>query len=77
MKTAPKRTLSTVPAGKTVRITGINTGRGASNRLISMGLLPRTNVTVINHDRTGPVIVSIKGSRIMIGRGMAHKITVE
>jgi len=46
------------------------------SRLVSMGLLEGTPIEVVKNRRHGPVIVSVKGSRLVLGRGMANKILV-
>ena len=70
------RPLSTVAAGETVKIAKIDAGRGLNSRLAAMGLFPNTQVTVVNNAHPGPFVVTVKGSKIMLGRGMAHKIMV-
>ncbi len=61
--------------GEKVVVREIAGGMGVKRRLESMGLYPGEEVVVISAQK-GPVIVSIKGCRIGIGRGMAHKIMV-
>jgi len=68
--------LSTVRSGETVRLASIEAGRGLNSRLASMGLVPNVKITVVNNGHPGPFVISVKGSRMMLGRGMAHKIMV-
>ena len=68
--------LSTIRSGQTVKLAGIEAGRGLNSRLAAMGLLPNVEITVINSGHPGPFVISVKGSRIMLGRGMADKIMV-
>jgi len=68
--------LSTVKAGETVRLVSINAGRGLNSRLASMGLVPNVKLTVVNNRHPGPFIISVKDSKMMLGRGIAHKIIV-
>ena len=70
------RPLSMVKAGEKVRLVSINAGRGLNTRLASMGLLPSVEITVVNNSHPGPFVISVKGSKMMLGRGMAHKIMV-
>ena len=70
------RPLSMVKAGEKVRLVSINAGRGLNTRLASMGLLPNVEITVVNNSHPGPFVISVKGSKMMLGRGMAHKIMV-
>jgi Fe2+ transport system protein FeoA len=68
--------LSTIQSGKTVKLVNIEAGRGLNSRLAAMGLLPNMEITVLNNGHPGPFVISVKGSRIMLGRGMADKIMV-
>lgn len=70
------KTLSEVPEGMSVSIVGIEGGRGLKSRLTTMGLLPGTQIKVLHNGRFGPFVISIKNSRMAIGRGVADKIMV-
>lgn len=68
--------LSKVRAGETVRLVSVNAGRGLNSRLASMGLVPNVKLTVVNNRHPGPFVISVKDSKMMLGRGIAHKIMV-
>ena len=68
--------LSTIQSGKTVKLLSIEAGRGLNSRLTAMGLLPNVEITVINNGHPGPFVISVRGSKMMLGRGMADKIMV-
>ncbi len=68
------RPLSNVRSGETVKLASIEAGRGLHSRLASMGLVPNVEITVINNSQPGPFVISVKNSKVMLGRGMAHKI---
>jgi ferrous iron transport protein A len=70
------RPLSTVIAGEIVKLVKIDAGRGLNSRLASMGLLPDVEITVVRNDCRGPSVISIKDSKIILGRGVTHKIMV-
>ena len=70
------RPLSMVGAGETVKIARIEAGRGLNSRLASMGLVPNVEITVVRNSHPGPFVISVKDSKMMLGRGMAHKIMV-
>lgn len=70
------RPLSTVKAGETVKLARIEAGRGLNSRLASMGLVPNVEITVVNNDHPGPFVISVRDSKMMLGRGMAHKIMI-
>jgi len=65
-----------VRAGETVKLAGIDAGRGLKGRLTAMGLIPNVEITVLTNDHPGPFMISVKDSKMMLGRGMAHKIMV-
>ncbi|MGQ9650881.1 MAG: FeoA family protein [Phycisphaerae bacterium] len=67
--------LSEVRSGQRVRVTRCDGGKRLRERLCAMGLAPGVSVEVAC-DNGGPVILSVFGSRLMIGRGMAAKIMV-
>jgi ferrous iron transport protein A len=76
MEQKKARPLSKVQAGETVKLVGIEAGRGLNSRLASMGLVPNVKITVVNNSQPGPFVISVKNSKMMLGRGMAHKIMV-
>jgi ferrous iron transport protein A len=68
--------LSAIKSGEKVKLTGVEAGRGLNSRLAAMGLLPNVEITVVNNGHPGPFVISVKGSKMMLGRGMADKIMV-
>lgn len=76
MEQKKARPLSKVHAGETVKLAGIEAGRGLNSRLASMGLVSNVKITVVNNSRPGPFVISVRNSKMMLGRGMAHKIMV-
>ena len=71
------RSLSAVRPGQTVQVVRVDAGRGLNTRLMSMGLMPNVNITVLSNSQPGPFVISVKGSKVVLGRGMAHKIVVK
>lgn len=69
--------LSIVQVGRKVRLISVEAGRGLRSRLTAMGLVPGTEIEVLQNFMHGPFLIEVKGSRIMLGRGMAQKIEVE
>lgn len=47
-----------------------------SKRLCEIGIYPKSLLKVIKNDISGPLIVEVKGSRFVLGRGQAQKIMV-
>ncbi len=69
--------LTIVQAGRRVRFVSVDAGHGLQGRLAAMGLVPGVEIEVLRNSLHGPFLVAVKGSRIMLGRGMAQKIVVE
>ena len=69
--------LSMVHEGDQATLLSISGGRQLRGRLAALGLLPGTSLEVIQNSGHGPFIVGVRGSRIVIGRGMASRIEVE
>ena len=69
--------LTKIGEGATAKVLNITGGRQLRGRLAALGLLPGTPLEVIQNSGQGPFIVDVRGSRIVIGRGMAARIEVE
>jgi len=69
--------LTMVHEGAKAVLRSIEGGRQMRGRLAALGLLPGTELEVIQNSGKGPFIVGVRGSRIVIGRGMAARIEVE
>jgi Fe2+ transport system protein FeoA len=68
--------LTIIQAGRRVRIVTVEAGCGLRGRLAAMGLMPGMEIEVLRNSMHGPFLIAVKGSRIMLGRGMAQKIMV-
>ena len=72
------RPLSSLPEGMPAKVAFIRAGKGALQRLYDMGLTPGTKVQIVRTaPLRGPVEVSVRGSRLAVGWGLASKIFVE
>ncbi|OPX22439.1 MAG: hypothetical protein B1H04_05005 [Planctomycetales bacterium 4484_123] len=67
--------LSMALVGQTVRFAVARAGPGLLRRLAEMGLTPGEPMEVINRG-PGPFIVQVRGTRLVLGRGMVDKILV-
>ncbi len=76
MEKTNTKTLDKIQAGTAVRIAAIEAGRGLKNRLAAMGLLADVDIRVVRNDGAGQIIISVKSSKIILGRGMSHKVFV-
>ncbi len=54
----------------------IQSGSGLKKRLADIGVVPGARLKLISANTAGPVIISIKGARIAIGKGVAQRIMV-
>jgi len=68
--------LSFIKPGEDVIVEDYRCGRGMRQRLTVLGLVPNAGVRVVNNDMIGPLIISVGGGRLAIGRGMAQRILV-
>ncbi|GAB6071871.1 FeoA family protein [Venenivibrio stagnispumantis] len=63
--------------GGKLKVKTIRGGREVSERLIAMGIVPGTEITLLKKNGHGPVLVKVGESLVGIGFGMAKKIEVE
>lgn len=68
--------LASIKNGQKVKIVSSDAGEGLRGRLAAMGLVSGVEIEVLRNALHGPLLISVKGSRIMLGRGMAQKIIV-
>ena len=69
--------LSQVNEGTRAVLKSIDGGRQLRGRLAALGLLPGAELEVVQNSGRGPCVLAVRGSRIVIGRGMASRILVE
>lgn len=71
-----KKSLIQLNPGDKGKVQKIDAGGNATRRLYEIGFNTGSNVQVLKNDR-GPLIVSLSGNKIAVGRGLAQKIIVE
>ena len=70
-------TLEQLKLGQHAEVLAIDVGHGLSRRLHQMGLHVGDIVSVMSHAALrGPLLVTVHGMQIAIGRGVARKIGV-
>jgi ferrous iron transport protein A len=69
--------LSDIQTGQNAIITSLKEGNEINRRLTSLGFTPGVNVEIVQNFGRGPMIVSVRGMRVALGRGEAAKIFVE
>ncbi|MHA1618679.1 MAG: FeoA family protein [Promethearchaeota archaeon] len=69
--------LADLPLNHEGTVTHISAGHRATQRLSGMGIIPGTKIQIISQAPfRGPLQISIRGTRLAIGRGLAYKIMV-
>lgn len=67
--------LTMAPSGQNLRLINVNGGKRMMHRLAELGLTPGVEMMIVQ-DSGGPILVSVRNSRIALGRGIAHKLNV-
>ncbi|NHJ47046.1 MAG: ferrous iron transport protein A [Asgard group archaeon] len=70
------KSLVTLHIGEKKIIVKITGGRNACKRLNELGLIPGTEIEMVNKINDGPVMIKVKGSKLALGRGLATKVIV-
>ena len=71
------RRLCDVAAGEKVRLKSLQGGRGFHAHLAGLGLTPGIELRAVTGGSTGPMVLEVRGGRIVLGRGMTEQIEVE
>ena len=61
--------------GEQVRLERIKGGKKMLRRLTALGLTPGVELSVVQN-AGGPLLLSVRGSRIALGRGMSQRVMV-
>jgi len=70
--------LADLPLQKKGKVIHISAGFRATQRLSGMGITPGTIIEKLSSAPfQGPVQISLRGTRLAIGRGLANKILVQ
>jgi ferrous iron transport protein A len=69
--------LSAIQTGESVQIQKMQGGHHFLSRLASLGFTPGTRLTVVQNYGRGPIIVTLRHTRVALGRGEADKILVQ
>jgi ferrous iron transport protein A len=68
--------LSLARSGEWVEIRRMQGGHQFLSRLASLGFTPGARLKVIQNYHRGPILVSLRDTRVALGRGEAEKIVV-
>lgn len=69
--------LAEVNAGESAFVLDFSDGHSIAGRLTSLGFTPGVEVQMTQNFGRGPLIVTVRGTRVALGRGEAAKISVE
>ena len=67
--------LTGLPVGQPACLVCVNAGRRLKRRLAELGLTPGVEMMVLQNNG-GPLLLSVRDSRLALGRGMAAKVEV-
>jgi Fe2+ transport system protein FeoA len=62
--------------GKRGVVLKIDGSLGAKDHLLQLGIVPGVPVTMVQRATTGPILVEVLGTKVMLGHGLAEKVLV-
>jgi ferrous iron transport protein A len=69
--------LADLQPGEAATVCELMGGRMMQARLAALGFTPGAPLSVVQNYGRGPLMVSVRGTRVALGRGEAGKISVE
>lgn len=70
--------LTDLKEGQAAVIKSVTGGWGATKRLADLGLTPGTKIKVLRiAPARGPIEIEVRGSRLVLGRGLASKVLLK
>jgi len=63
--------------GQHYKVVSIAGGGDVQTRLASLGILPGQKIRMVQPSNFGPVMITVKGSKLALGRGVGFKIMVQ
>lgn len=73
----PNHSLAEVKKGEHVVFLAIQAERGVASRLTSLGFTPGVDIEMTQNYGRGPLVVTVRGSRVALGRHEAMNIFVQ
>jgi ferrous iron transport protein A len=68
--------LADLKTGEVAKIAALNAGRNLNSRLSTLGFTPGVIVYMTHNYGHGPIVVTVRDTRIALGRGEAKNILV-
>jgi len=63
--------------GQELELVSISGGRRFQHRMVEMGLATGVRFSVVARGNPGPFILQLKQARLVVGRGMVHRLFVK
>jgi len=63
--------------GQKGKVVSLSAGWQAAKRLSDLGLVPETRIKILRKAILGPLEIEVRGSKFVLGRGLASKVLVE
>lgn len=70
------QSLAEVKTGEHAVFRSITGGRGIASRLTTLGFTPGVDIEMLQNYGRGPLVVTVRGSRVALGRQEARDISV-
>jgi ferrous iron transport protein A len=71
------KAISDLPAGGRGLVCLLCGGEDFTHRMVTLGFTPGVEVTVVQNYGHGPILVTVRDTRVALGRGEALKVLVE
>jgi ferrous iron transport protein A len=71
------KAVSDLPAGGRGVVRLLRGGEEFTHRMVALGFTPGVEVTVMQNYRRGPILLTVRDTRVALGRGEAFKVLVE
>ena len=69
--------LAELSSGEHARLVAVDPGQCISRRLTCLGFTPGVDIHMLQNYGRGPLVVTVRGTRVALGRGEARQITVQ
>ena len=73
---APQFALAELGTGECATLIALDPSKSICGRLTSLGFTPGVEIHMLQNYGHGPLVVTVRGTRVALGRGEARKITV-
>ncbi len=71
------QSLSDLRAGERATYKSISAEKAVASRLTSLGFTPGVEIEMVQNYGRGPLLVTIRGTRVALGRQEARSITIQ